>query len=96
MPDDVGDRRAGQRHAHAEALGRRADQAVDVGEGEPGVGERALYALPVEVGLRTRREIALFGHVHAGDGGVAELRHGADRTGSAPVVPSRPRGQPPD
>ena len=81
VPDDVGDRRAGQRHAHPEALGRRADQTVDVGEGETGVGQGALHALPVEVGLRARRQITLFGHVHAGDRGVAQVRHGSDRTG---------------
>ena len=48
---DVGHRRGRERVAHAEPLGCGADEAVDVGEGQAGVGQRALHALPVEVGL---------------------------------------------
>src|SRR6266496_581150 len=36
---------------HAGAVGRGPDQTVDVGERPPRVRERALHALPVEVGL---------------------------------------------
>ena len=75
VADEVRHRTAGQPRAQTHPRGGIADEAVDIGEGEAGIGERLLDDLPVDVGRLAITQVALLCHGDARERRVPELRH---------------------